>query len=94
MKHRRFEFLLFSILTVWLIPASIKAQDFQRTYPIDPGGQIRIRNISGDVKVSAYGGNLVEVTAFKEGLDRDKIFNPICRVKASEREVTCEMHSG
>ena len=73
MKPRRFEFLLCSILTIWLIPASIKAQDFQRTYSIGAGGQVRIRNISGSIKVSGYGGSTVEVTAFKEGPDRDRI---------------------
>jgi hypothetical protein len=73
MKHRRLEFLFCFILTILLIPASIKAQDFQRTYPLGAGGQIRVRNISGDVKISGYNGHNVEVTAYKEGRDRDKI---------------------
>src|SRR5688572_27344937 len=32
------------------------AQDFQKTYPISPGGQVRISTVSGDVTVTGYDG--------------------------------------
>jgi hypothetical protein len=73
MKHRKVAFLLCSILTLFLIPASSKAQDFQRTYSLGAGGQIQVRNISGDVKISGYNGNIIEATAYKVGRDRDAI---------------------
>lgn len=49
------------------------AQDFQRSYSLEPGGTISIKNVSGDVNVAAYDGSVVEVTAFKEGRDVDKV---------------------
>ncbi len=47
------------------------AQDFNKTYVIGAGGHIRISNVSGDVKVSGYGGESIVVAGFKEGRDRD-----------------------
>jgi DUF4097 and DUF4098 domain-containing protein YvlB len=73
MKNGRPEFLYCLFLVALLTPAGIKAQDFRRTYPLGTGGQLRVRNISGDVKISGYSGNSVEVTAYKVGRDRDKI---------------------
>jgi hypothetical protein len=46
-------------------------QDFQKTYDIPPGGVIRIRNVSGDVKIIGSNETKVVVTAIKEGRDRD-----------------------
>ncbi len=51
--------------------ATASAQDFQKSYPIPPGGSIRIANVSGDVKVTGYGGSAVTVAGYKEGPDRD-----------------------
>jgi hypothetical protein len=73
MKHGKVAFLLCSILTLFLLPTSSKAQDFHKTYSLGAGAQIRIRNISGDVKISGYSGSIVEVIAHKEGRDRDAI---------------------
>jgi hypothetical protein len=53
--------------------ASASAQDFQKSYTLNPGGQIKIGNISGDVVVTGYDGNAILVTATKEGRDRDKV---------------------
>jgi DUF4097 and DUF4098 domain-containing protein YvlB len=53
--------------------ASASAQDFQKSYSLNAGGQIKIGNISGDIVVTGYDGNAVLVTATKEGRDSDKI---------------------
>lgn len=63
--------LAFSV--VCLLAANASAQDFQKSYEIGQGGQLRIGNISGDVIVTGYGGNVVQVTATKEGKDRDLV---------------------
>lgn len=73
MKPSKLGFLFCVALTAFLLPASGRAQDFQQSYSIGPGGQIRIRNISGDVKVSGYNGSTIEVTGYKEGRDRDMV---------------------
>ncbi len=49
------------------------AQDFQKSYTIPPGGVIRIRNISGGVKIIGYSDNKILVLAYKEGPDRDLV---------------------
>lgn len=53
--------------------ASASAQDFQKSYSLNSGGQIKIGNISGDIVVTGYDGNAILVTATKEGRDSDKI---------------------
>lgn len=49
------------------------AQDFQKTYTLEPGGSIIIKNVSGDVNIAAYEGSAVQVAAFKEGRDLDMV---------------------
>lgn len=49
------------------------SQDFKRTYVLSTGGEIRIGNISGDVKVTGYKGDSIEVIAHKKGRDRNLI---------------------
>jgi DUF4097 and DUF4098 domain-containing protein YvlB len=49
------------------------AQDFQRTYTLAPGGNISIKNVSGNVSVTGYEGSVVTVAAYKEGRDRDRV---------------------
>lgn len=50
------------------------AQDFHKTYAIPGGGQIAIKNVSGDIKVTGYsGGNTIVVDAYRVGRDRDLV---------------------
>lgn len=53
--------------------AVARAQDFQRSYNLGPNGSINIENVSGDVNIKGYDGSAVEVTAFKEGPDRNEV---------------------
>lgn len=62
-------FLLFSVLA----GATGLAQDFHKVYTIPAGGQIRISNISGDVRIEGYSGAGIVVDAFKTGRDRDLV---------------------
>lgn len=57
-----------------LITLSVaSAQDFQHTYRISAGGIIDIRNVSGQVRVNGYDGDVIMVSGFKEGRDRDNV---------------------
>jgi DUF4097 and DUF4098 domain-containing protein YvlB len=59
---------------IGLMPGSwVSAQDFEKGYAIGAGGYIRIKNISGDIKVSGYPGDTIIVKAFKQGRDRDLV---------------------
>lgn len=50
-----------------------QAQDFRQSFNLAPGGSITIKNVSGDVNISGYDGTTVEVTAYKEGRDRNQV---------------------
>src|SRR5690349_13730156 len=56
-----------------MLVASAAAQDFQKSYRIAPGSQVRIGNVSGDVIVTAYDGDSIIVKGTKKGRDRDQI---------------------
>jgi len=55
------------------IGTTAAAQDFQKTYRIGAGNQIKIANISGDVVVTGYDGDAIVVTGIKKGRDRDQV---------------------
>src|SRR4030095_4268207 len=65
-------FLAASVVGCVLI-VSASAQEFNKTYRIAPGGQIRIGNVSGDVIVTGYDGDSIVVTGTKKGRDRDQV---------------------
>lgn len=63
-----------ALMIAVLLPGSLAlAQDFHKTYAIPAGGQISIKNISGDVKVTGYNIGNIEVVATKVGRDRDLV---------------------
>lgn len=62
-----------ALLTGLIFGAAGLAQDFQKNYTIAPDGTIRIRSVSGDVRVLGYDGRDVMVQGFKVGRDRDRV---------------------
>jgi hypothetical protein len=69
---------LFRTTSIWFLLGTLStaigwSQDFQRSYTVPSGGQIRIGNVSGDVRVEGYSGDSVIVEGFKEGRDRDLV---------------------
>lgn len=58
------------LVIVWA-PAS--AQDFNKSYPVNVGGSVKVSSVSGNIKVSGTEGNAVIVQGFREGKDRDKV---------------------
>ncbi|HYP54294.1 MAG TPA: DUF4097 family beta strand repeat-containing protein [Pyrinomonadaceae bacterium] len=53
--------------------STIWAQEFQKSYPLAAGGTVIIENVSGDVNVVGYDGEVVSVAGFKEGRDPEKV---------------------
>ena len=49
------------------------AQDFQKSYRLSAGGNVSIRNVSGNIKVTGYDGDQVIVQGFREGRDREQV---------------------
>jgi DUF4097 and DUF4098 domain-containing protein YvlB len=73
MKRKLIRFSIAIALTGFALAATASAQDFQKTYRIGAGGQIRIGNISGDVIVTGYDGDSIVVKGTKKGRDRDQV---------------------
>ena len=73
MNTRLIRLSLSAVIAGIILAASASAQDFQKTYRIGAGGQIKIGNVSGDVIVTGYDGDSIVVTATKKGKDRDQV---------------------
>ncbi|HKA20657.1 MAG TPA: DUF4097 family beta strand repeat-containing protein [Blastocatellia bacterium] len=73
MNTRMIRLSLAAALAGFALAATASAQDFQKTYRIGAGGQIRIGNVSGDVVVTGYDGDSIVVTGTKKGRDRDQV---------------------
>lgn len=65
--------LVACLLACLMLSLTAMAQDFQHSYSLGAGGSINVRNISGDVKVTGYDGQVVVVTGVKEGRNSDKV---------------------
>ena len=73
MNRRLIRFSLAAALVGFALAATASAQDFQKTYRIGAGGQIRIGNVSGDVIVTGYDGDSVVVKGTRKGRDRELV---------------------
>ena len=73
MNRKLVRFSLATAVVGFALAATASAQDFQKTYRIGAGSQIRIGNVSGDVIVTGYDGDSVVVRGIKKGRDRDQV---------------------
>ncbi|HKY06349.1 MAG TPA: DUF4097 family beta strand repeat-containing protein, partial [Blastocatellia bacterium] len=55
------------------LAAAASAQDFQKSYTMGAGSQVRIANVSGDIIIKGYNGTSILVSGIKEGRDRDLV---------------------
>ena len=62
-----------TVVVVFALAAAASAQDFQKSYRIGAGGQVRIGNVSGDVIVTGYDGDAIVVRGIKKGRDREMV---------------------
>ena len=73
MNRKLIQFSIATALVGFALAATASAQDFQKTYRIAAGGQVRIGNVSGDVIVTGYDGDSIVVKGIKKGRDRDQV---------------------
>jgi DUF4097 and DUF4098 domain-containing protein YvlB len=66
---KKYSLALALVVMIALIPAAA-AQDLHKSYSVGSGGFIRIKNISGDIKITGYNGNTITVDAVAVGRDR------------------------
>jgi DUF4097 and DUF4098 domain-containing protein YvlB len=62
-----------ALMAVVIFSVAGLAQDFHRAYKVPANGSIRIRTVSGEVKIQGYDGPNVVVEGFKIGRDRDRV---------------------
>ena len=73
MRPIQIRMMIFSV-AICLLSLTAAAQDFSKSYEVGLGGSINIRNVSGDVIVTSYDGETIQVFGFKEGRDRDQVW--------------------
>ncbi len=73
MKNGALRIAIAALFAGLMCGVAAMAQDYQKSYSLAPDGTIRIRSISGEVRVQGYDGNKVEVEGFKVGRDRDRV---------------------
>lgn len=70
---RNLNTLALACIMLALIASSAAAQDFQKSYHLSAGGNVSLRNASGNMKITGYDGDAVVVNAFREGRDREGV---------------------
>ena len=73
MNKRFFRLSVVSAIISLAFAATASAQDFEKSYRVGAGGQVRVSNISGDVVVTGYDGDAIVVRGIKKGRDSDRI---------------------
>ena len=73
MTGKLYRLFALSALFALATATAASAQDFQKSYRVAAGGQVRITNISGDVSVTGYDGDAILVKAHKTGRDIEKV---------------------
>ena len=73
MKSKLFGLLALAAIVMLASAITATAQDFRKTYHPGASGTVRIQNVSGDVKITGYNGEGIQVTAYKEGRDKDMV---------------------
>ncbi|MGE0104070.1 MAG: DUF4097 domain-containing protein [Blastocatellales bacterium] len=73
MKMSKMTTLLGILMICLACGTGVAAQDFQQTYGLGAGGTVSVKNVSGNITVTGYNGNQIQITAWKEGRDRDQI---------------------
>ncbi len=62
--------LLSALLVGFAASGNAQAQDFSKSYTIPPGGNIRVTNVSGSVKITGYAGGSILAVGTREGRDQ------------------------
>lgn len=64
--------IAFAVFCVLLIPHFAQGQ-FQQSYKLGAGGQVSIKNVSGNIKIFGYDGSDVMVTGTKTGRNPEQV---------------------
>jgi DUF4097 and DUF4098 domain-containing protein YvlB len=70
--HKQILFLLFTAGTLTLAPAEVR-EEFHQTYKLAPAGEVRLDNINGSVRISAWDRSEVKVDAVKRAKKQEHL---------------------
>jgi|ERR1035441_5541182 hypothetical protein len=75
-KHASFAATILGSLLALLLATSIQAQvtqDFHRTVPLSANGRVSLDNINGDVEITGWDRNEVQIDAVKKARDQQRL---------------------
>ena len=73
MNKALFRLAAVSVFFGFALAGSATAQNFQKSYQVGAGSEVRIGTVSGDVIVEGYDGSAIVVTGTKRGRDLDMV---------------------
>ncbi len=73
MSKALFRLAAVSVFFGFVLIGTAAAQDFQKSYQIGAGGEVRLGTVSGNIIVEGYDGSAIVVTGTKRGRDLDVV---------------------
>src|ERR1017187_6579639 len=89
-KHASFAATILGSLLALLLATSIQAQvtqDFHRTVPLSANGRVSLDNINGDVEITGWDRNEVQIDAVKKARDQQRLDEARIEVNAASDSV-------
>jgi DUF4097 and DUF4098 domain-containing protein YvlB len=82
----------FATLLISLPALAEVTQEFHRTVPLSPDGRVSLSNINGDVEITGWNKNEVQIDALKTARDQQRLDEAQIEVNASANTVEIETH--
>jgi len=91
-SHRSLAILALTILALLIaLPATASVtQEFHRTVPLSADGRVSLSNINGDVEITGWSKNEVQIDAIKTAPDQQRLDNMRIEVNNSSNSVEIE----
>src|ERR1035441_6000181 len=95
-KHASFAATILGSLLALLLATSIQAQvtqDFHRTVPLSANGRVSLDNINGDVEITGWDRNEVQIDAVKKARDQQRLDEARIEVNAARDRKSTRLNS-
>ena len=89
--HRHIALATAALLALFAIPAFASVtQEFHRTVPLSADGRVSLSNVNGDVEITGWGRNEVQIDAVKTASDEQKLNEMQIEVSNSSNSLDIE----
>jgi hypothetical protein len=68
---RSFGLLVLVLAVIWAVPCFAIDKEFNRSYPLQPGGSFELQNVNGAVEVQGWDRDSVEIRAVKSAKQKE-----------------------